>query len=77
MVNFGLLTTKFISRSFFSGLREVLPGDMDMLRTDDPEEIWMTLGGWSACSTGYIGAELRMYSHVVFVSMHLVGQRVE
>ena len=38
-----------------------------MLKADDPEEIWMTLDGWSACTTGYIGAELRMYSHVVFV----------
>ena len=76
MVYFGFYDYLFHGL-FFQAYEKSYQGILDMLRTDDPEEIWMTLDGWSACSTGYIGAELRMYSHVVFVSVHLVGRRVE
>ena len=31
---------------------------MDRLETDDPESMWPAMDGWSAVTTGYIGAEI-------------------
>ena len=68
---------KIRTHHFYAGLvdkayENSYQGVINMLQIDDPKEIWMTLDGWSACTTGYIGAEIRTSGSVFFVWMDIV-----
>jgi hypothetical protein len=41
------------------------------LEEDDADDIWLAMDGWSAVTTGYIGAEICMYFQcsTVFLSI--------
>ena len=41
---------------------------LSQLETDDPQSVWLAMDGWSAITTGYIGAEICKFNMIVKVA---------
>lgn len=58
LISVYILICKTKLNQFPQAAAKAKQGLIDKLAEDDPEDVWLALDGWSAVTTGYIGAEL-------------------